>query len=146
VICVDASVAVKWVIEEVYSETATVLHDDTVRARESIVAPPLLPIEVTNVLWQRVRRRLLTHTQAEEALTRFLAFKVTLVSPATLHRDALDLAAAYTLPATYDAHYLALAQYLECDLWTYNQRFLKALGGQVALVRSLQAYQDGDRM
>ncbi|MGI8826522.1 MAG: type II toxin-antitoxin system VapC family toxin [Chloroflexota bacterium] len=141
---VDASVAAKWVLHEAHAETAAALYDDAARVREAVVAPSLLPIEVTNILWQRVRRHLLTREEADDALTRFLAFRVRLVSPDTIHRDALTLAAVYALPAVYDAHYLALAQQLDITLWTDDQRLLNTLGGQLAFVRSLHSYQETD--
>lgn len=139
-ICVDASVAAKWILDEELTDTAAVLYDDAIRSREPIVAPQLLPIEITNILWQRVRRQLLIRAQADDALTQFLAFRVTLISPFALNHDALTLAANYALPATYDAHHLALAQQLGVTLWTDDARLLNTLGGQLSFVRSLHTY------
>lgn len=56
-ICVDASVAGKWILEEEQSDRAKALYRSALLAREPIVAPPLLPTEVTNILRQR------THAQ-----------------------------------------------------------------------------------
>ena len=33
----------------------------------------------------------------------------------------------FNLPATYDAHYLALAEWMEIDLWTADARLVNAL-------------------
>ncbi len=33
----------------------------------------------------------------------------------------------YNLPATYDAHYLALAEWMEIDLWTADMRLVNSL-------------------
>ena len=38
-----------------------------------------------------------------------------------------DIAATYHLPATYDAHYLALAEHLGVELWTADTRLVNAL-------------------
>jgi predicted nucleic acid-binding protein len=54
-ICVDASVAVKWILNEENSDRANALYRAAMRTGETIVAPPLLPLEVTNILRQRMR-------------------------------------------------------------------------------------------
>jgi hypothetical protein len=56
VIGVDASVAAKWIFTEQYSEQARALLRAALSAGERIVAPPLLPIEVTNIIRQRMRQ------------------------------------------------------------------------------------------
>jgi predicted nucleic acid-binding protein len=132
VICVDASLAAKWVLPEDYSDKALALFSATAQAGERIIAPPLLPIEVTNI----IRRRMLAATaplsltQATTALERFLAFPVRLEAPAGLYRRALTLSETYQLPAAYDAHYLALSQMRSCMLWTDDRRLLRLLGGR----------------
>ncbi len=47
----------------------------------------------------------------------------TSISPASsLHRRALAWAARLGHPKTYDAHYLALAEEMKCDLLTADRR------------------------
>src|SRR5688500_12026909 len=108
-ICVDASLAVKWILkEEVDSDRAKALYRATLEADEPIVAPQLLHIEVTNILRQTVRRvGGLSPSEAVTLLDDFLSFSIDVHNPAGLHRQALVLANAYHLPAAYDAHYLA---------------------------------------
>src|SRR5579885_2925801 len=138
-IVVDASVAAKWVLTEQHSDKAEALHDACARAGEPIVAPPL-PIEITNILRQRMRREGLPLADAVVLLQRFLAFPVTLAAPAQLHQDALILAETHNLPAVYDAHYIALAQALGCDLWTADQRLVNAVADQLPFVKWIGAY------
>src|SRR6516165_8263674 len=54
-IIIDASVALKWVIEEDGSEEAGALLRG-----EPLAAPDLLVVECANVLWAKARRRSLT--------------------------------------------------------------------------------------
>lgn len=140
-ICVDACLAVKWVLEEADTPRATALYRATLLAGESIVAPPLLPIEATNILRQRMRRQSpLPLEDGLRLLDQFLTFAVTLYNPAGLHRRALEIAATHEFSATYDAHYVALAQTVGCDLWTADQRLLRELGGRLSFVRGIGDY------
>lgn len=97
--------------------------------------PPLLPIEIMNILRQRVRRGDVTPDEAQERLAAFLALPVVVYAPDTLYRRALEIAEEYQLPAAYDAHYVALAEQSDALLWTDDQRLLRALGGRLTFVR-----------
>jgi predicted nucleic acid-binding protein len=138
VICVDASVAVKWILDEERSDRARALYSTAVHTSESIVAPPLLPLEVTNILRQRMRvRDGLSLVAATQHLDDFLDLRVEYHNPVGLHFQALVLADALGLPATYDAHYLALAEHLGCELWTDDQRLIRRVASRLPFVRWL---------
>src|SRR5688572_7093475 len=108
-ICLDASVAVKLILAEDGSDRAEALFAATREANDAIVGPPLLWIEVTNIVFQRTRiRGGLTLDEAAAQLERFVGFRIEMHNPDGLHRHALALAHAYELPAAHDAHYLAL--------------------------------------
>src|SRR5918998_2835670 len=125
-ICVDASVAVKWILAEERSDRADALYDATVDAYQPIIAPQLLPVEVTNILRQRMRAQSgISLVTATEFLDAFLALPIEFHNPAGLHHQALVLADALDLPTTYDAHYLALDERLGCELWTDDQRLIR---------------------
>ena len=53
-VVVDASVAVKWLVAEVYSEEALTLVTSWVGAGVTPVAPYLMPAEVSNALHKRL--------------------------------------------------------------------------------------------
>ncbi len=56
---VDASVVVKWVVEEEDTDIALSLF------RFRLLAPDLLMLECSNVLWSRQRRREISPAQAD---------------------------------------------------------------------------------
>jgi len=145
-ICVDASIAAKWFFEEEHYEQARALYRDSLTASERIVAPPLLPIEVSNIVRQRMRRvkppakTPLTLTEAQEALAHFLALPIELERPPTLHQVALELAVAHELAAVYDAHYIALSQMLGCEFWSADRRLVRAVQETLPFVRWIGDY------
>lgn len=139
-ICADSSVAVKWFFAEEHSAQASALLRDALGAVEPLIAPPLLPSEVANVIRQRLRQGELAREVARTILARFLAIPIRLQAPETIYDRALMLADEYNLPAVYDAHYVALAELLGATLWTADQRLLRALGGRLPFVRWIGDY------
>ena len=134
-ICVDASVAAKWVLSEDDSDLADQIY---ITFHEGgIIAPPFLPVEVTNAIWKHVVRGPLTVAEAQEALAKFLEFELEISERSGLHRLALDLTYRFSLRAVYDMHYVALAQLAGCDLWTADRRLLNAVSGRLPFVRDL---------
>lgn len=136
-ICIDASVAAKWLFEEEHSDKADALYQSCIQAGTALVAPPLLPIELTNIFRRRMVRDSLSLEQAIQLLERFFTFPVDIVNPDMLHQTALALASTHSLPAAYDAHYLALSQLLGCTFWTNDQNLVNKLGNRLAFVRWL---------
>jgi predicted nucleic acid-binding protein len=147
VIVVDTSLVTKWVLPEERSELALALLAALTARSEQIVAPALLPIEFTNVVFQRARRRMWSYEEAAEALDRLFELDLEVHSPSeaerrSLHRRAFALARDYALPATYDAHFVALAEALGCELWTADERLARRLGDRVPYIRLLESYAD----
>ena len=91
---------------------------------------------MTNTLHRRVARGELTVHEAA-ALAEDLFSEFDFASPPLLHRRALQLASELGQGAAYDAHYLALAEALECEYWTADDRFYRAARTAYASVHSL---------
>jgi predicted nucleic acid-binding protein len=140
VIAVDASLAAKWIFPEVYSDRALALADAAQRSAERLVAPPFLPIELSNIIRQRMRRESLRLGEALDLFRQYRRYRVVMVSPRGLTERALEIADAHGLPATYDAHYVALAEMIGCDLWTDDQRLLRNLAGNLPYVKWIGDY------
>jgi predicted nucleic acid-binding protein len=47
---------------------------------------------------------------------------------------ALELSARLNLPATYDGHYLALAERYDCVLWTGDQKLYRSVASGFARI------------
>ena len=140
-VCVDASVAAKWVLDESLSDTAADLYHESQAADVVLVGPPHMNTEVANAIWRRAARGEFDQVEAERLMQAFLGFVVEIVSLRGLHLAAMKVAGLFNRPAIYDAHYVALARMLDCDLWTADKRLLNALNGRLPFVKSLADYQ-----
>ncbi len=120
-VVVDASAALKWVLDEAGQEAALDLLDEDV-----LHAPDFLLVEVANVLWSKVRRRTLDRTGADAAYEAIAAVPIAYTSVSDLALAARSLAHALDM-SVYDALYAALAQRLRCALATADVRFARAV-------------------
>lgn len=121
-IVVDASVALKWAIDEEGTAAAVKLLD-----REVLHAPDFLLLEVANILWSKTRRQVISRAEADEAYEAIAAVPLTVTPLAELVAPARALAFALDLTA-YDAVYAALAQRLACPLATADETLARAMG------------------
>ncbi len=125
--CVDASFVIR-LIESGGENTETVLLWEQWHERGcEIVAPTLLLYEISNAFFQYVRHGMLLLDEAQDALQAAIDFDITLYGDELLHTDAMDIARKYGLKASYDAHYLALAEQLGAEFWTADQRLSRAV-------------------
>jgi predicted nucleic acid-binding protein len=112
---IDASVAIKWVIEEDGTREALSL------LKHRLFAPELLVAECANVLWKKTRRNELTREEARVAAGLLQRADIELAPMRALLGPATELAIALDHPA-YDCTYLALAESLSCDLVTADYK------------------------
>ena len=139
---VDASVATKWLIDEPDTDKADALAQSWVRSGIKPVAPYLMPVEVANVLHQRVRQGRVSRQEAARLIQRLMDSGVELREPAGLHTRAIELASQLGQSAAYDAHYLALAEMIDCELWTADQRYYRAVRSAHPRARLLMTFSD----
>lgn len=132
---VDASLALKWQVSEVWSDTASQLLANWIGQDVNIMAPSLLTSEIANALYKRVRRGEIAIGDAVASMNDFLAFDIEYVPLSALSVRALELAVQFALKATYDAHYLALAEREGCELWTADERLWNAVKDRLQWVR-----------
>lgn len=115
---IDASVAVKWVVQEPGTQEALALR----KAR--LAAPDLIIPECANILWKKHRLGQLTSAEASAAAQLLERADMELVAMgAQLHR-ATELAIELDHPA-YDCFYIALALDKGCAFATADQRLLR---------------------
>ena len=134
-VVVDASVALKWVVEENGSQEARNLVKS-----ETLVAPDLLFAECANALWVMVRRKLTTSAAAFVAMSAIEATSIRVVSSRPHASAALRIAFEIDQPV-YDCLYLAIALSEKTTFVTADSSFLKAAQAHATYSRSVSALQ-----
>lgn len=124
VMVVDANLALKWVLIEVDSPLSISLLDKWTNEGKELLAPALFAYEVTNILHRQVVASKLTYKEACEGLTKLFSLGILLKFSRyeEISAQVLEFAHRFHLPATYDAHYLALAYHEQCPFWTADAR------------------------
>lgn len=116
---VDASVAVKWVVQEPGS-----LEAGALRRHHRLHAPDLLVADCVNILWKKVRRNELSPEMALTAASLLERAEIALSSMRQLAKDATEIAIGLDHPG-YDCLYLALARSLGCQFVTADEALLR---------------------
>jgi predicted nucleic acid-binding protein len=118
---IDASIAVKWVVEEEGTPAALEL-----RRRGRLIAPDLLVAECANILWKKARRGELSREEALLAARLLQGAEIELLPTLPLLDAAAAIAIELDHPA-YDCLYLALASAKDCRFITADDRLLSKL-------------------
>lgn len=121
---VDASVAVKWFVQEPLRDEARNL----VQGNDPLCAPDLLFAEIANVGWKLVTRGDIGSDQALEMVAGVGDPFSTIVSSSLLGERALRIALALGHPV-YDCLYLACAEVTDSMLVTADRRLCGVMEG-----------------
>ena len=120
----DASLALKWVLEEEHTTEALALRQRWQQSDEVLVAPTIFRPEVTNVLHRNIRRGSVLRSDGLQMLSE-LMMAVAIVEPVDLYERTLAIAGELGMGATYDALYVALAEAERCELWTADRKLVR---------------------
>lgn len=118
---IDASIAVKWVVEEDGTSEAL-----TLRRRSKVIAPELLVAECANILWKKVQRNELSKDEALFAARLLQAAEIEFLPTRSLLEAATQIAIELN-HAAYDCLYLALAAERDCRFVSADESFVRKL-------------------
>ena len=118
---IDASIAIKWLVEEDGTPQALIL-----RQKAKLIAPDLLVAECANILWKKVQRGELLKAEALLAARLLQGAEIELLPTRSLFETATRMSIEIDYPA-YDCLYLVLAVEKKCQFVTADERFLRKL-------------------
>lgn len=124
---VDASVAIKWVVDEEFSEQAGALLTGT-----ALCAPAHWQAEAMNGIWGYVRRGRISAADARLRAAAMINAPVEPVPLAALLDRAFELALTLRL-TVYDALYVALARARSIPLVSDDRKLLQRMKGEPTL-------------
>ena len=123
-VVIDASVVVKWFIEENNSEKALLLRDSFIGGNVELYVPPLLYFEVLNALKYSQLFEPNELEEAGESLENYGFNVITIKNEIRNH--IINAAINYDL-SIYDASYLGLSIGLEMLFCTADEKIIKKL-------------------
>jgi predicted nucleic acid-binding protein len=103
------------------------LWDRWEREDRRILAPTLLFYDISNILSAYIRQGVLSARTVQSILKACRSLPIHLVEEPEVQERALQLSERYNLPLGCDPHYLALAERLDKELWTYDRRLAVAV-------------------
>ncbi len=130
-VVIDASVALKWVLDEPGKEAADALLE------EELIAPSLWLLEAANALWRRTQRGEINGEEAKERLSELYNAPVTTTTIEDDLLAAADLANVLGHPV-YDCLYLAMAIRENTYVVTADSRFHAAVGRSPTLMGAVR--------
>jgi predicted nucleic acid-binding protein len=119
---IDASVAIKWYVPEIYEQEATRLQ----QSGDVLHAPELILPEFVNIVWKKIARREIIEKEGQKIVTEFSRTNLVYHPQRQIIKSAFT-GAMMTNQTVYDWTYMALALSLGCQFVTADERFYKAL-------------------
>lgn len=116
---VDASVAVKWFLDEDGHAEADILSGLGAR----LIAPSFILLEMANVLWKQQRRGVMDRAVVTQMLSKAPQYFSEFIDGNSLVVTAMELACDHEHPV-YDCLYLALTLERDCKLVTADHKLL----------------------
>ena len=134
-VVVDASLAVKWLVEENDSDRADRILETWESQDIRVAAPKSDALRGDQRSTPQGGAGRPHRRTAADLIDNLFFSRLELHETQHLHRGALELASRLGQGAAYDSHYLALAETLGCELWTADEKFFRAARGAATAVR-----------
>lgn len=109
-------------------------------AGERLTAPRLFRSEITAVVRKVVYQGRMTPEQGRTMLAQLLIYPVEFHEDDALLKEAYELAVRFNRPRAYDSQYMALADHLQCDFWTADERLVNSVQAQFSRIHWLGSW------
>lgn len=134
---IDASVVAKWLLPDEEDLTADAVKEDFAKRIIAISVPAFIFYEINNLLKSAVLSGRINAKDATRLYGNFLDFEFSVYWSRQLLKAALEKALEFNI-SSYDASYVALAEYLQVPFYTADAKLVKKVSGK--LVRLLENY------
>lgn len=134
----DASVALKWVLQEPGSDKAVLLREGFRRGMHDLLAPDVFVAEIAHALARAERRNIITAPKGAVLLADLLTTMPRLNSSLPLLPEAFSIASAVRI-SLYDCLYVALADREQCELLTADTRLVELLQERYPFITALSS-------
>ena len=139
-VCVDASLALTWLLSPQAEESADALRRQWLKDDIELIGPPLFHAEVTSVLREEVFFKRLSFEEGEEAFSLYSVIPIRILNSPAIYRKAWELAIKYNQPRTYDMQYLAVAEIEDCEFWTLDRKIVNTISSKNQRIKWLGDY------
>ncbi|MDP3733360.1 MAG: type II toxin-antitoxin system VapC family toxin [Candidatus Daviesbacteria bacterium] len=137
-IVIDASVVAKWLLpDEQDSAAADRIKEDLIERTLLIAVPVFIFYEVNNLLKSAALSKRIDPKKAAEAYEGCLNLELSVYSSKETLKHVLDKAFELDI-SSYDASYVALAEYLQVTFYTADEKLVKK--SKSKWVKNLEEY------
>lgn len=136
-IVIDSSIIAKWYLPDERNNQALKIQQDFSSKTIFISVPLLTFYEVSNILKNAAKSLRISKEKTYQAYEDLLQLDFTVYSSTALFKKALQLAIVFDI-TSYDASYIALAEYLKVPLFTADEKLIDNIDSK--LVLPLKAY------
>ncbi len=123
-VVVDASVIVKWFVEEESSDKAIIVRDKYIDGEIKLIAPKILPFEVLNALYYK---KLFSKEELEEISEALEEFSFELYSLKGEYAKKIIEVVVKNGITVYDASYIGLAVFKNTQVYTSDKKLIGRL-------------------
>lgn len=131
----DASLVITSALVESNTLKAKTLLQLWEHQRVQLAAPSLFHYEIVAAVRKHVYRGTLAPEEAVIIRDKLLALPVQLLMDGGLIKRAYELATQFNRPTAYDSQYLAVAERLNCEFWTADEKLFNAVRHQLSWVQ-----------
>jgi predicted nucleic acid-binding protein len=123
----DSGVLLSNVLQETHSAKAEALSRSWHAQGIQLAAPSLIRYEFVAVVRKYVYRGTLTPDSAVKVCDLLLSKPIRLMFDDALLRRGYELATQFNRPTAYDTQYLAVAERLQCEFWTADEKLFNTI-------------------
>jgi len=131
---IDASFYLRLVLPEEKSEQVERLWASWIQESVDVFAPSLFMYEVSSTLRNKVHRKILSISDAEEIKNQLKNLDMTFINTEDILDTAWDIASQLKLPTLYDCFYIALSKFLNIPLWTADSKLYNVVNEEFPLI------------